>query len=74
MPPEMTPVSTTPPLSSVLLMTEMPPDPIVPTLVTPPAKVVALISMAGVLPPKTVGYGPVNAIGHPHARWAHSAQ
>jgi hypothetical protein len=29
--------------------------------------VVALITIAGVLPPKTVGYGPLNGIGHPHA-------
>jgi hypothetical protein len=49
----------------VLLMTEMPPDPIVPALVTPPLKVVWLISIAGVLPLNLVGYGPVNGICSP---------
>ena len=39
--------------------------PIVPALVTPPLKAVALITIAFVLPLKTVGYGPVNAIGAP---------
>jgi hypothetical protein len=39
----------------VLPMTEMPPGPIVPTLVTLPLKTVALITIAGVWPLKTVG-------------------
>jgi hypothetical protein len=55
-PPEMVPPkSTMPPLSTVLPMTEMPPGPIVPTLVTLPLKTVALITIAGVWPLKTVG-------------------
>jgi hypothetical protein len=52
MPPEMTPVSTMPPLRKVLLLTEMP-APMVPALVTPPLKVVWLI--APVLPLNVVG-------------------
>jgi hypothetical protein len=63
-PPTMTPLSRMPPpLRKALLMTEMPPGPIVPVLVTPPLKVVWLITIAAVLPLKTVGYGPLNAIG-----------
>ena len=44
-----------PPLSSVLLMTAMPCGLIVPTLLTPPEKVVWLTTMAVVWPLKTVG-------------------
>lgn len=67
-PPTTVPVSRMPPpLRNAPLTTEMPPEPIVPVLVTPPLKVVALITMAGVLPPKTVGYGPVNAMEPPNA-------
>ena len=46
----MTPASTMPPLRKVLLLTEMPPAPMVPALVTPPLKVVWLTTMAPVLP------------------------
>jgi hypothetical protein len=55
MPPEMTPVSTMPPLRKVLPLTEMPPPPMVPALVTPPLKVVRLTTMASVLPLNVVG-------------------
>jgi hypothetical protein len=48
-----------PPLRNALLMTEMPPGPIAPALVTPPLKVVWLITIAEVWPLKTVGYGPM---------------
>jgi hypothetical protein len=41
------------------------PGPIVPALVTPPLKVVWLITIAVAVPLKTVGYGPLNAIGAP---------
>jgi hypothetical protein len=54
MPPEMTPVSTMPPLRKVLLLTEMP-APMVPALVTPPLKVVWLTTIAPVLPLNVVG-------------------
>jgi hypothetical protein len=64
MPPTMTPLSRIPPpLRNARLTTEMPPAPIVPVLVTPPLKVVWLITIAVVLPLKTVGYGPLNGIG-----------
>ena len=65
MPPKTVPVSTMPPLSSVLLTTSMPPAPIVPVLVTPPLKVVALITMALVTPLNLVGYGPINGTATP---------
>ena len=56
MPPTMAPLSKMPPpLRKAPLTTEMPPAPIVPVLVTPPLNVVALITMAEVLPLKTVG-------------------
>jgi hypothetical protein len=55
MPPEMTPVSTMPPLRKVLLLTEMPPGPMVLALVTPPLKVVWLTTKASVLPLNVVG-------------------
>jgi hypothetical protein len=48
--------------------------PIVPALVTPPLKAVALITIAFVLPLKTVGYGPVNAIGAPKRRYLTETQ
>jgi hypothetical protein len=51
----------------VLLMTVTPPVPIVPALVTPPLKLVALITMAVVWPLNLVGYGPVNAMKFPNA-------
>ncbi len=54
-PPAMVPVSTMPPLRKVLLLTEMPPGPIVPMLVTPPLKVVWPITIAAVWPLNTVG-------------------
>jgi hypothetical protein len=44
-----------PPLWSVLLMTTIPPAPMVPTLVTPPLKVVWLTTMDAVLPLNVVG-------------------
>jgi hypothetical protein len=52
---------------NVLLMTVTPPVPIVPALVTPPLKLVALITMAVVWPLNLVGYGPVNAMKFPNA-------
>ena len=52
---------------NVLLMTVTPPVPIVPALVTPPLKLVALITMAVVWPLNLVGYGPVNATERPDA-------
>jgi hypothetical protein len=39
--------------------------------VTPPLKVVWLITIAEVLPLKTVGYGPLNAIGALQRRYCH---
>jgi hypothetical protein len=48
-------------------MTVTPPVPIVPALVTPPLKLVALITMAVVWPLNLVGYGPVNAMKFPNA-------
>jgi hypothetical protein len=56
-----------PPVRNVLLMTVTPPVPIVPALVTPPLKLVALITMAVVWPLNLVGYGPVNAMKFPNA-------
>jgi hypothetical protein len=44
-----------PPLRKVLLLTEMPPAPMVPALVTPPLKVVWLTTIAPVLPLNVVG-------------------
>ena len=56
MPPETMPLSKIPPpLRKAPLMTEMPPAPIVPALVTPPLKVVWLITIPVVWPLKTVG-------------------
>ena len=52
---------------NVLLMTVTPPAPIVPALMTPPLKLVALITMALVWPLNLVGYGPVNAMKFPDA-------
>jgi hypothetical protein len=43
------------------------PAPIVPALMTPPLKLVALITMALVWPLNLVGYGPVNAMKFPDA-------
>ena len=63
MPPEMTPVS--PPLRKVLLLTEMPPGPMVLALVTPPLKVVWLTTKASVLPLNVVGKGPVKLSAPP---------
>jgi hypothetical protein len=63
-----------PPLRNALLMTEMPPGPIAPALVTPPLKVVWLITIAEVWPLKTVGYGPLNAIGALQRRCCAQAQ
>jgi hypothetical protein len=66
MPPMMTPLSKMfPPLRKAPLMIEMPPEPIVPALVTPPLKVVWLITIAVVLPLNLVGYGPLNGIWPP---------
>jgi hypothetical protein len=67
MAPEMSLLLRKPPDWNVLLVTMTPPDPIVPALVTPPLKVVALISMADAVPLNLVGYGPVNAMEPPQA-------
>jgi hypothetical protein len=65
--PEMRLLLRKPPVRNVLLMTVTPPVPIVPALVTPPLKLVALITMALVWPLNLVGYGPVNAMKFPDA-------
>ena len=59
------PVSTMPPLRKVLLLTEMPPGPMVPALLTPPLKVVWLTTKASVLPLNVVGKGPVKPSAPP---------
>jgi hypothetical protein len=65
MPPVSTPPTASPPAVNVLLVTTMPPDPIVPVLVTPPLKVVWLITMPVVLALKTIGYGPLKDMERP---------
>jgi hypothetical protein len=65
--PEMRLLLRKPPVRNVLLMTVTPPAPIVPALMTPPLKLVALITMALVWPLNLVGYGPVNAMKFPNA-------
>jgi hypothetical protein len=58
--PRTVPISSTPPpLMKAALANTMPPVPIVPVLVTPPLKVVWLISISLTAPPNDTGNGPV---------------
>jgi len=66
-PAEMSLLLRKPPDWNVLLVTMTLPAPIVPALVTPPLKVVALISISDAVPLNLVGYGPVNAMEPPSA-------